>query len=252
MTCFSGISPYGLLMINSLMPSMAVVGFAVCFKFNLEVTKMKKLLVALGFTFAAFGANANIVSGGLTVTGNAAVAIVPSTGDDGWGGNGSTLDTAIYTSGNSGTLVANAAGFFTATYLGQVAGFPNQYQSDTMSMGGTNLGVAVGTTLGQSVTAGSTVNFSFLDGGDASTFANGQSNSEFQGMIFLDAAIWNALHATAYDFLIGYNDTANVNADYDDYVVGVVNHVPVPAALPLMASALGMFGLSRRKSKKAA
>ena len=28
--------------------------------------------------------------------------------------------------------------------------------------------------------------------------------------------------------------------------------VPVPAALPLMASALGMFGLSRRKSKKAA
>lgn len=213
---------------------------------------MKKLLVALGFTFAAFGANANIVSGGLTVTGNAVVTIIPSVGDDGWGGNGSTLDTAIYTTGNSGTLVANAAGFFTATYLGQVAGFPNQYTGNGLSMGGTNLGVAVGTTIGQSVTANSTVNFSFLDGGDNSVFANGTANGQFQGMLFLDAAIWNKLHGTAYDFLIGYNDTADVNADYDDYVVGVVNHVPVPAALPLMASALGMFGLSRRKSKKAA
>ena len=213
---------------------------------------MKKLLVALSFTFAAFGANANIVSGGLTVTGNATVTITPSVGDDGWGGNGSTLDTAIYTTGNSGTLVANAAGFFTATYLGQVAGFPNQYTGNGLSMGGTNLGVAVGTTIGQSVTANSTVNFSFLDGGDGSTFANGTANAPFQGMLFLDAAIWNELHSTAYDFLIGYNDTANVNADYDDYVVGVVNHVPVPAALPLMASALGMFGVARRKSKKAA
>ncbi len=217
---------------------------------------MKKLLVALGFTFAAFGANANIVSGGLTVTGNAAVTIVNSVADatnDGlWGGDGSNLNAGIYTSGNSGTLIANTAGFFTATYLGQVAGFPNQYNSDSMSMGGTNLGVAVGTTLGQSVTANSTVNFSFLDGGDGSTFANGQANTKVQGFIFLDAAVWNALHGSTYDFLIGYNDSAPVNADYDDYVVGVVNHVPVPAALPLMASALGMFGLSRRKSKKAA
>ena len=68
-------------------------------------------------------------------------------------------------------------------------------------------------------------------------------------MIFLDAAIWNNLYGTAYDFLIGYNDSADINNDYDDYVVGVVNNVPVPAALPLMASALGMFGLSRRKNK---
>ena len=37
---------------------------------------MKKLLVALGFALAATGASANIVSGGLTVTGEAATAIV--------------------------------------------------------------------------------------------------------------------------------------------------------------------------------
>ena len=240
---------------------MAVVGFAVCFKFNLEVTKMKKILVALGFTFVAFGANANIVSGGLTVTGNAAVTIIPSPGDDGWGGNGSSLDTALYTGNthsNSGTLIANTAGFFEATYLGQVAGFPNQYKSGGMTFFGNNVPLGSGYTApntslgGISVTAGSNVDFAFIDGGNGSTFANGTANTATQGIAYLDAALWNAIHGTAYDFLIGYNDSADVNADYDDYVVGVVNHVPVPAALPLMASALGMFGLSRRKSKKAA
>jgi hypothetical protein len=216
---------------------------------------MKKLLVALGFAMAATGASANIVSGGLTVTGNSPVTITPSAGDDGWGGNGSSLDTALYTNGNSGTLIANTAGFFEATYLGQVAGFPNQYSSNGMSFFGNNVPLASGYTAsgtslgGIAVSAGGTVPFSFIDGGNGSTFANGQANNPTQGMLFLDAAIWNALHGTAYDFLIGYNDTALVNADYDDYVVGVVNHVPVPAALPLMASALGMFGLSRRKSK---
>ena len=220
---------------------------------------MKKLLVALGFAFAATGASANIVSGGLTVIGETPTAIVPTVGDDGWGGNGTALNAGIYTSGNAGTLIANTAGFFEATYLGQVAAFPNQYSQNGMSffgnnvpqttIGYTNTGTSLG---GMNVSAGSKVAFSFIDGGDGSTFANGQANTAVQGFIFLDAAVWNGLHGTAYDFLIGYNDSAPVNADYDDYVVGVVNHVPVPAALPLMASALGMFGVSRRKSKKAA
>ncbi len=220
---------------------------------------MKKLLVALGFTFAAFGANANIVSGGLTVTGNTLTAIVASPGDDGWGGNGSTLQPAsLYTSGNAGTLIANQNGFFVATYLGQVAAFSNDYVSGLgMVLNGVNTGGAVGTSVGQSVTAGNVVNFSFQEQANfapfaTSTFANGQENTAVQGMLFLDAAAWNSIYGTSFDFLIGYNDSANVNSDYDDYVVGVVNHVPVPAALPLMASALGMFGLSRRKSKKAA
>ena len=217
---------------------------------------MKNILVALGFAVVATSASANITSGALTVVGNAPVTIVPSVGDGGWGGSSSLTQEGIYTSGVSGTLFADADGFFSATYLGQVAAFPNQYANNSMQMGGTNMGVAVGTTLTHAVTAGSIVDFSFIDGGphyfpgDFSTvFSNGAANSRVQGMIFLDAAIWNGLYGTAYDFLIGYNDSADINADYDDYVVGVVNNVPVPAALPLMASALGMFGVARRKSK---
>lgn len=208
---------------------------------------MKKLLVALGFAVAATSASANISSGWLTVTGNAPVTMTFS--DGGWGGSSSLPQEGIYTSGNSGTLRADASGFFNATYLGQVASFPNQFANDSMQIGGTNLGVAVGTTISQAVTAGSNINFSFIDGDDGVAFANGATNTRVRGMLFLDAAIWNGLYGTAYDFLIGYNDSADVNADYDDYVVGVVNNVPVPAALPLMASALGLFGVSRRKSK---
>jgi hypothetical protein len=213
---------------------------------------MKKLLVALGFALAATGASANIVSNGLTVTGNSPVAIVNSTTDGSdalWGGDGSTLTAGLYSSGNSGTLIANASGWFEATYLGQVASFPNKYNGNGLVMNGVNSGGAVGTIAGQAVTAGSTIPFAFLDGGNFSTFSNGQANTAIQGMAFLDASIWNAFHGTAYDFLIGYNDSAPVNADYDDYVIGVVNHVPVPAALPLMASALGLFGVARRKNK---
>jgi hypothetical protein len=212
--------------------------------------KMKKILVAIGFAIAATNASANITNGWLTLTGEAPVAMTFS--DAGWGGSASLPQEGIYTSGFSGTLRADASGFFNATYLGQVASFPNQYANNTMQIGGSNMGVAVGTTIGQAVTAGSIIDFKFIDGGNGSTFANGQANTKIQGMLFLDASVWNALYGTAYDFLIGYNDSADVNSDYDDYVVGVVNNVPVPAALPLMASALGMFGVARRKSKKAA
>ena len=210
---------------------------------------MKKILVALGFALVATGASANIVSGGLTVTGETPTTIVS------WGSNvpGSTLPLGLYTSGNAGTLIANQDGTFTATFLGQLAAFSNDYVSGLgMIVSGLNTGGVLGTTASQSVTAGSTVNFHFQENGynGFSTFANGQTNLTHQGILFLDASPWNSKFGTAFDFLVGYNDTASeANNGYDDYVVGVVNTVPVPAALPLMASALGMFGISRRKSK---
>ena len=58
-----------------------------------------------------------------------------------------------------------------------------------------------------------------------------------------------------FDYILGLNDSSRLDGDFDDFVVGLrfepVSEVPVPAALPLMATALGLFGLSRRRTAKA-
>ena len=86
---------------------------------------------------------------------------------------------------------------------------------------------------------------------DQAVFSNGDTNQKRRGILyFLNTYGLTDGGGKPFDFLIGYNDTAP-DADYDDYVVGVtaVNAVRVPAALPLLASALGLFSVSRRKSK---
>lgn len=217
---------------------------------------MKKILVALSFAFAASAANANIVSGGLTLTGDGVANMTFS--DAGWGAVGGNptlpywLPEGYYVNGDgkTGTLVANNDGVFSATYLGQVASFANMYFGTSASLGLLNENIGATTTM--NVTAGSAINFFFQDGGNGSTFANGTLNGLIQGIAYFanTAGLIDPTTGAAFDFLIGYNDTSDVNSDFDDFVVGV-SAVPVPAALPLMASALGVFGLARRKSKAA-
>ena len=210
---------------------------------------MKKILVVLGFAVASSMANASIVSGGLTLTGNGIAAMNFS--DGGWGAvDGLAEGSYVNGDGLTGTLVANNTGTFTATYLGQVASYTNLYFGTAQNAGINN--ETRGATTTMNVTGGSAVNFFFQDGGDGTTFANGATNTAVQGIAyFLNTYNLTDANGDLYDFLIGYNDSADVNADFDDYVVGV-RAVPVPAALPLMASALGIFGLSRRKNKATA
>lgn len=222
---------------------------------------MKKMLLAVSLAFAATAAQADIVSGGLTLT-NASgsfngtpltqalvenVAIIPSPSDDGWGGNGTTLQPAgLYTEGDFGMLVTNKDTSVSFTFLGKVAGFEN---INAYANGSVLNDLAIGASYTvEGLAAGERLKFGFqtLTAGFNATVVNGQANLPQIGIMYFDATAWNKQYDTNFDFLIGYNDPANVNADYDDMVIGV-QAVPVPAALPLMASALGMFGVARRR-----
>ena len=218
---------------------------------------MKKLLLAVGLALAATGANANIVSGNLAVTGESTVNIVSP---NSWGPI-STIPDGGYTSGIAGTLISNVTGTFTATYLGQVASYANFFLAGGNELNGgrpmRGLGVAgIGNTISTDVTAGTAVDFAFSRDNNGDNIAdlplvnNGDSLQARRGILFfLNTYGLTDAGGKAFDFLIGFNDAAPDN-DYDDYVVGAtVQAVPVPAALPLLASAFGLFGASRRKNK---
>ena len=220
---------------------------------------MKKILVALGLALVATSANANIVSGNFTLAGERTVNIVSP---NSWGPIDSIRDGG-YRSGMSGKLLSNITGTFTATYLGQVASFANFFLA-----GGNELNAGrplrgqpiagIGNTISTGVTAGNAVDFAFSRDNNGDNVAdlplvrNGDSLQARRGILFfLNSFGLEDASGAAFDFLVGYNDSAPDN-DYDDYVVGVtakVNAVPVPAALPLLASAFGLFGLGRRKGK---
>ena len=223
---------------------------------------MKKLLVAVGLALAATGANATVVSGHLAVTGESTVNIVSP---NSWGPIASIPDGG-YTSGLSGTLISNVTGTFTATYLGQVATYANFFLGGGVELNGgramKGLGnpiTGIGNTISTSINAGDAVNFAFGQDNngdnvpDQAVFNNGDTNKKIRGILyFLNTYNLTDANGRAFDFLIGYNDTGG-DRDYDDYVVGAtVNAVPVPAALPLLASAFGLFGLGRRKGKATA
>lgn len=201
---------------------------------------MKKILIALGFTLAAMSAqSATLTQGNLSLDYNpTAVDFTDATIADPNAGNDVTGDTQGY----NGQLSATADSIFSVTYLGKEAGNQNFYLQSGAFYFDTNTAV-VGQTYEFYVTAG-VVDFGFTGSGGL-TAENKVGGANINNIYYL------LDKAAKGSFTIGFNDGGSLDLDADDLVVKVsaVNAVPVPAALPLMASALGAFGIARRRNK---
>ena len=205
---------------------------------------MKKILIALGFTLVAVSAQAaTITKGDLQLE---TTNLISFTGDaheviDIFG-----VDAA---GGTFGQLSALRNTTFAVTFLGFEATRTNFYVSNgTSVVGSANFDAAVGQSFFFDVAAG-VIDFGFE--GPELTALNTDIDNQRIAYITNDNSYIDANTGNPYSFLIGFNDGDKSDGDYDDYVVGVsaVSAVPVPAALPLMASALGAFGIARRRNK---
>lgn len=165
----------------------------------------------------------------------------------GYDGNPSTF-TGIYSSGLLGTVAANSAGTISFIYLGNESGYSNSFSFSGITFNESN---AVGTTASASVGAGA-LDFSFSDSQGAST-SNGTAAMPVLGFAILNGNLTpiSGPNYGPFDYVLGFNDSSSGDADYDDFVVGVnftpVSAVPLPASLPLMAAALGLFTFARRR-----
>ena len=187
---------------------------------------MKKVLIALGFTMSAMSSQAALVfnAGGLTAPTNAYNDILKVNA-------GATFQ--------YGSLSAQAGDVITFTNLikNVEAGYKNLFINGTEVFSN-----KTGNNNSFSYTAATSgaLNFKFISQGGFTDF-NGSKN----------IAVLSNVKGFSDQFLLLLDDSFKGHRDFDDHSVGVsaVSAVPVPAALPLMASALGAFGIARRRNK---
>ena len=196
-----------------------------------------------GFTLAAVSAQAaTITSGDLQLVTSDAITFTGDAHDI------IDIGGVDATGGTFGQLSALQNTIFAVTFLGKEAVRTNFFVNNGTSVAGSANNVAtVGQTFFFDVSAG-VIDFGFR--GPEVTALNTNINNQRIAYITNDGTYIDANTNNPYSFLIGFNDNDRSDGDYDDYVVGV-SAVPIPAALPLMASALVAFGISRRNKAKA-
>ena len=201
---------------------------------------MNKLLIVVFLLIS----NMNVQAEGLSILDAEAISLAGYDGEP-------VSYTGERSSGFTGTVNALFDGNLTAVYLGQESDHINRFRFEVLN--NLNEWDDIGEAIFTEVDAGA-LKFRFVDtNGVNEIFRNGISRS----FAIMDGFIPGNIAGTDYgpfDYILGLNDSSQSDADFDDFVVGLrfqpVSSVPVPAALPLMATALGLFGLQRRRKAK--
>jgi PEP-CTERM motif len=194
---------------------------------------MKKIIIGLllGFTVS-------VSQAALTIVNPSNVNFV------GYDGEPATI-TGTLTSGQWGFLSASTAGIFSATYFGNESGFDNLYVTINGQLLETN---SLGSTISTNIEAG-TVPFAFTDS-NGGAFVNGDSQTPVLGFSIIQG---QENQYGDFDYILGFNDSFDSDADYDDFVVGVkfvAAAVPEPETYAMMMIGLAMIGFTARRNKK--
>jgi PEP-CTERM motif len=200
---------------------------------------MKRILAAVALSAFALGAHAQLsFSSGSNLT----FSSYDPSGTTGPQSQGSL--NAIISSAAPTTL--------TATFLGKEAGDTNTYSFSVGSGTLTNTS-AIGTSIFGPIGAGN-LDFLFTDTTTSTSVGNGGSFGQFTSYVVLGTydnvgAFTPFTAGGQYALVLGFNDGAQVDGDYDDMVVGLnVAAVPEPETYALLIAGLGAVGfVSRRR-----
>ena len=198
---------------------------------------MKKMLLALGFTVIATSAQAITVSNlNLNTYGTNMLF--------------EGIDNVVNANtGRFGQLSATQNTTLRFTFLGKTAADTNYLMLNGLIVAGSGTDTVITNNSFLSNINAGVVNFGFTGTGGL-TALNTTNPQESIAFIENVNSIGDST-GNPFAFIVGFNDGGSTDKDFNDYVIGVneVSPVPVPAALPLMASALGAFGIARRRNK---
>jgi len=208
---------------------------------------MKQLLSALALAALATSAGAQVTFAG--GTDQAITGIYDPTGT-----------TTVQTGGRrNATLSSTSAGILTATFLGFEALDTDTYTFTAASGTMSNKTATPNLTSIFGNVAAGLLNFTFADLFAGTTVGNGGSGGGagmFNSYMVFGTGTGAAFTAYtgpggAYDVVLGFNDSLQVDGDYDDFVVGLkVVAIPEPETYALMLAGLGAVGFLARRRRR--